>query len=64
MNDKTTNHKAAPKLTALYRDLERKLKNSKWNSGASEAHGLLSAIACRGLPGEQIRAKAWLFQLV
>ena len=61
------NHKAALPgrqfQGSIYRDLDRKLKNSRWNGGASEAHGLLSALACRGVPGEQIRAKAWLFQL-
>lgn len=61
------NDKAAPAgrrfEAEIYRDLDRKLKNSRWNSGASEAHGLLSALACRGVPGDRLRTKAWLFQL-
>ena len=68
MNDKTT--PSAPPAPSgrqfqaeIYRDLDRRLKASRWNSGASEAHGLLSALACLGIPGEQLRAKAWLFQL-
>ena len=65
MNDKTTpsGRPARQFQVAIYRDLDRRLKASRWNSGASEAHGLLSALACLGIPGEQLRTKAWLFQL-
>lgn len=60
MNDNT----AGPRFRAeIYRDLDRRLKASRWNSGASEAHGLLSALACLGIPGDRLRTKAWLFQL-
>ena len=47
----------------IYRDLDRRLKASPWNSGASEAHGLLSALACLGVPAERLPTKARLFQL-
>ena len=61
------NDKATPAVRQfqgeIYRDLEQKLKNSPWNSGASEAHGLLTALACRGVSGERLRTKAWLLQL-
>ena len=61
------NDKATPAVRQfqgeIYRDLEQKLKNSPWNSGASEAHGLLTALACRGVAGERLRTKAWLLQL-
>ena len=65
MNDKTTSNGPSGRQfqAEIYRDLDRRLKASRWNSGASEAHGLLSALACLGIPGEQLRTKAWLFQL-
>ena len=65
MNDKTTPSRPSGRQfqAEIYRDLDRRLKASRWNSGASEAHGLLSALACLGIPGEQLRTKAWLFQL-
>ena len=65
MNDKTAPSGPSGRQfqAEIYRDLDRRLKASRWNSGASEAHGLLSALACLGIPGEQLRAKAWLFQL-
>ena len=47
----------------IFADLDRKLRQSSWQSGASEAHGLLSGLACRGIRSEQLRAKAWLLQL-
>lgn len=62
MNDKT----APPGRrfqAEIYRHLDRRLKASRWNGGASEAHGLLSALACLGIPGDRLRTKAWLFQL-
>ncbi len=48
---------------AIYRDLDRRLRESRWNSGASEAHGLLSGLACSGVRDDQLRGKAWLLQL-
>ncbi len=48
---------------AIFRDLEHKLRLTPWNSGASEAHGLLCALACLGVRGEEIRSQAWLFNL-
>lgn len=47
----------------IYPAIDRKFKNSSWNSGASEAHGLLSGLACRGIRSEQLYRKAWLFQM-
>ncbi len=61
------NDKAEPAVRQfqgeIYRNLDKKLKNSPWNSGASEAHGLLTALACLGVSGERLRTKAWLLQL-
>ncbi len=48
---------------ALYRRLDIKLRDTPWNSGASEAHGLLCALAGRGIQPQDIRQKAGLFQL-
>lgn len=47
----------------IYQHLDRKLRDSRFGGGASEAHGLLSALACRGVGGERLRAKAYLLQL-
>ena len=47
----------------IYADLDRKLRNSAWNSGASEAHGLLTALACHGLKLDDLPHKAYLFRL-
>jgi len=47
----------------IYQELDRKLRLSRFGGGASEAHGLLSALACRGIVGERLRAKAYLLQL-
>lgn len=47
----------------IYQHLDRKLRVSRFGGGASEAHGLLSALACRGIGGERLRAKAYLLQL-
>ena len=47
---------------SIYRDLDDKLLASEWNAGASEAHGLLSGLACRGIDDSAIRNKMFLFQ--
>lgn len=47
----------------IYQHLDRKLRGSRFGGGASEAHGLLSALACRGICSERLRAKAYLLQL-
>ncbi len=47
----------------IYSDLEQKLRQTPWNSGVSEAHGLLCGLACRGITGDTIRTRAFLFQL-
>jgi uncharacterized protein YgfB (UPF0149 family) len=47
----------------LYQDLDQKLKSSDWNSGASEAHGLLTGLACRGVGSREIGNKMYLFQI-
>ena len=70
MSDSTTSTFAPTPAAAkrqfqadIYRDLDRKLRHSSWKSGASEAHGLLSGLACRGIRSEQLRTRAWLLQL-
>lgn len=47
----------------LYRDMDDKLRRSQWHSGASEAHGLLCGLACRGVREEQVRGYARLLRL-
>ena len=56
--------KVKPNFNAtIFGELEHKLRGSPWNSGASEAHGLLAALACCGIQPGEIRAKSWLFNL-
>ena len=62
MNDKTT-LSGRQFQAEIYQELDSKLKNSSWNSGAPEAHGLLCGLACRGIRDDQIRTRAWLFQM-
>jgi uncharacterized protein YgfB (UPF0149 family) len=47
----------------IYLDLDQKLRQTPWNSGASEAHGLLCGLACRGITSDTVRTRAFLFQL-
>ena len=47
----------------IYQELNNKLKSTNFKSGASEAHGLLTGLACRGIKSEQLRNKLHLFQL-
>ncbi len=47
----------------IYCDLDAGLRNTPWNSGVAEAHGLLSALACLGTEQSDLRSKAWLFRL-
>ena len=47
----------------IYNELDQKLRASAWNGGASEAHGLLSALACKGVTDATIRTKTFLLQL-
>ncbi len=47
----------------IYRDLDEKLKSTPWNSGAAEAHGLLTGLACRGVRTENIASKVYLFRV-
>ena len=46
----------------IYSELDEKLKASSWKSGASEAHGLLTGLACRGITATEIRNRMHLFQ--
>ena len=62
MNDKAT-LSGRQFQAGIYQELDRKLKNSGWNSGAPEAHGLLCGLACCGIRDDQIRTRAWLFQM-
>ena len=45
----------------IYEQLDRKLRESPWQSGASEAHGLLTGLACRGISDTQVQNKLYLF---
>ncbi len=47
----------------IFLDLDQKLRQTPWNSGASEAHGLLCGLACRGITSDTVRTRAFLFQL-
>ena len=47
----------------IYEDLNDKLRTSSWNAGVSEAHGLLSGLACRGIRDNEIKNKMYLFQI-
>ena len=47
----------------IFLDLEAKLRATPWNSGASEAHGLLCGLACSGVTAATIRTRGYLFQL-
>jgi uncharacterized protein YgfB (UPF0149 family) len=46
----------------IYAELDEKLKASSWKSGASEAHGLLTGLACRGITATEIGNRMHLFQ--
>ena len=47
----------------IFLDLESKLRSTPWNSGASEAHGLLCGLACAGVTSATVRTRAYLFKL-
>lgn len=47
----------------IYHELDQKLKSTDFNSGVSEAHGLLVGLACRGVAFEELQNKLYLFQL-
>lgn len=47
----------------IYLELEHKLHETPWQSGASEAHGVLTALACTGTTPENVRNRGDLFQL-
>ena len=49
--------------TELYPELDGKLKSTPWNSGASEAHGLLTGLACRGVTTHEIVNKMYLLNI-
>ncbi len=59
------NPQASPRAfqQKIYQTLDEKLKSTAWNSGASEAHGALTGLACRGINSEQIQNKMVLFQI-
>lgn len=46
----------------IYQDLNEKLKSMAWNGGASEAHGLLTGLACRGTRYDELKDILHLFQ--
>ena len=47
----------------IYRELDEKLRSTGWKSGASEAHGLLTGLACRGVTSSQVTNRFYLFQV-
>ncbi len=47
----------------IYNELDVRLRASPWSNGASEAHGLLSGLACIGVTADTIRTRAYLLQL-
>jgi len=47
----------------IYNELDARLRASPWSNGASEAHGLLSGLACIGINADTIRTRAYLLQL-
>jgi len=42
----------------IYLDLDRRLRESRFGGGAAEAHGVLCALACRGVDDALMRAAA------
>lgn len=47
----------------VFSQLDRKLRDTGWGSGVPEAHGLLTGLACRGIPVAEITNKLYLFRL-
>ena len=45
----------------VFHELDIKLKATGWDGGASEAHGLLTGLACRGITTSQLTNKMYLF---
>ena len=62
MNDAPRNSQT-PTAAEIYKALNDKLRNTAWASGAAEAHGLLSALACCGVTDAQLPQQARLFRL-
>jgi len=46
----------------IYQNLDEKLRSMDWHSGASEAHGILCGLVCRGINEQEIGNKLYLFQ--
>ena len=63
MNDSQTRNSQTPTAAEIYKALNDKLRNTAWASGAAEAHGLLSALACCGVTDAQLPQQARLFRL-
>ncbi len=49
--------------TTLYPQLNHRLKSTPWNSSASEAHGLLTGLVCRGITAREIVNKMYLLKI-
>jgi uncharacterized protein YgfB (UPF0149 family) len=63
-NPETGTNRTGPEFRGtIFHELDSRLRQSPWKSGAAEAHGLLSALACCGVRAEEIRARSWLFNL-
>ncbi len=60
----TPNQSSPPDIQQqLFLELDRKLRESAWASGASEAQGLLTGLACDGTTPETVRTRAFLLRL-
>ena len=47
----------------IYHELDYKLRQTPWESGVAEAHGLVCGLVCIGSTGDTIHSKSHLFQL-
>ena len=47
----------------IFNALDAKLRTSAWQSGAAEAHGLLTGLACRGVTGAELGGCLHLLRL-
>lgn len=49
-------------LSSLYEELDKRLVSSPWDGSVSEAHGLLTGLACLGITENRLADKLYLFQ--
>ena len=48
---------------SIYNELDEKLRESEWQSGVAEAHGLLAGLACRGITSAEIGNRMHLLRI-